>query len=70
MARITQDELFGVVNVIRKITGKDYDLEWAYGRPRLVVAGGSRDVSPRLSTGPLYDWLHAFLAGIEVGMRL
>jgi hypothetical protein len=42
-----------------------YSLDYAYGGVRLVYANGSRDISPRLSRGKLYDWLHAFKAGQE-----
>jgi hypothetical protein len=44
---------------------KAYRVEYAYGRPRLVRAGGSVDVSPRLPTGALADWMRAYIAGIN-----
>ena len=44
-----------------------YEIQYAYGRPRLVRANGSVDVSPRLSTGELAQWMRAFLDGIEAG---
>lgn len=44
-----------------------YRVEYAYGRPRLMRAGGSVDVSPRLPAGQLADWMRAFIAGIDAG---
>lgn len=69
MTRTTHAELHDLVALIRRATGQDYTLEWAYGRPRLYRDGGSVDVSPRLSTGPMLEWLHAFYAGIDAGRR-
>ena len=44
-------------------------LEWAYGRPRLYDASGSRDLSPRLPTGQMAQWLSAFETGIYEYLR-
>jgi hypothetical protein len=45
-----------------------HDVEYAYGRPRLVSNGGSKDVSPRLPAGQLEDWMRAYLGGIEAAL--
>lgn len=46
-----------------------YELEYAYGRPRLVQTERkrltSRDISPRLPAGQLRMWLSAFLDGMD-----
>ena len=45
-----------------------YDIEYAYGRPRLVLHDEKlccRDVSPRLSAGQLAEWIWAYLKGVE-----
>jgi hypothetical protein len=50
-------------------TANVYAIEYAYGRPRLVRAGGSVDVSPRLPAGELATWCRAFLDGIDAERR-
>jgi hypothetical protein len=47
-----------------------YTIEYAYGRPRLMRAHGSVDVSPRLSTGELAQWMRAFVAGIDAARHV
>lgn len=42
----------------------EYFVQWAYGQPRLMRAGGSVEVSPRLPAGQLRNWLSAFHMGI------
>ena len=49
----------------RRPVARDYFVQYAYGRPRLMRQGGSIDVSPRLPAGQLADWMRAFLAGID-----
>jgi hypothetical protein len=46
-----------------------YTIEYAYGRPRLMRADGSVDVSPRLPTGELAQWMRAFIDGIDAERR-
>jgi len=63
--RVTSKDLEQLVRILRKRTGRDFEIEYAYGRPRLVVNRGSRDVSPRLSTGELQRWIWAFMDGMD-----
>jgi hypothetical protein len=37
---------------------------------QLCEGGGARDISPRLSKGQLFDWINAFLKGIEIGQNI
>ena len=44
----------------------------AYGGYRLeemCKGGGCRDISPRLTKRELYDWINAYIDGIERGMK-
>ena len=79
-ARTTRRELDELANIINHALlcapgvrcvdldpERAYRIEYAYGRPRLVRAGGSVDVSPRLPAGELSQWMRAFLGGIEAG---
>jgi len=63
--RVTKSELEGLADSLNEITkGKyDFSIEWAYGSPRLVAQGGSADVSPRLTSKELAQWIHAFTNG-------
>ena len=70
MARITRSDLDRLAELInRRLESRgdrwQHSIGYAYGRPRLERAEGSVDVSPRLSTGELYQWMHAYLAGMD-----
>ena len=69
---ITRKMLDNVAERISMITGGDYYIETAYGKPRLFKKDGPGciEVSPRLPSGQLYDWMFAFIGGIDLGMRL
>ena len=47
----------------------DFRIGCAYGGWRLERKGGSVDVSPRLPKAQLYDWMHAFLDGVDYAAR-
>lgn len=61
----TKADLKQLLAVLNRLTDGDYEIGYAYGRPRLLRAGGSVDVSPRLPRGQLVDWMRAYIAGIE-----
>jgi hypothetical protein len=73
--RTSREELQQMVvvlnnNLPRK--GKQYELEYTYGAPRLVLVEtvspyGARNISPRLPAGQLKLWLSAFIDGINEG---
>ena len=67
--RITKKDLqtrLMLVHLSTHDTG--YYIEWAYGQPRLMLKSDSGfvSVSPRLSTGQLYQWMMAFVLGATV----
>ena len=70
--KITMDRLRNLVAILNRETRNqfDYDLDPAYGGQRLVRKQGSIDVSPRLSKGELYEWIHAYRQGIAIGQEL
>lgn len=49
--------------------GGKFFIGWAYGRPRVERqygrTTGAQDISPRLPSGQLADWIHGFLAGVR-----
>lgn len=73
--RTTKADLQQMVNVLNNRSpkkGKRYELEYAYGAPRLILAEtvspyGARDISPRLPAGQLKLWLSAFIDGMDEG---
>lgn len=67
MARVTKKDIYTLTGIAAKASGLDLTAEWAYGRPRIFYADGGRELSPRLSTGELYHWLHAWLGGYGRG---
>ncbi len=72
MARITEKDIRQAVQVLADSTGLPIVVEWAYGKPRLYYRDETRygaqwELSPRLSTGEMMDWIEAFLKGFEYG---
>jgi len=67
--RTTRRELEQLAQTINiALAQKDeYFVQWAYGQPRLMRAGGSVEVSPRLPSGQLAQWMRAFYAGVWAG---
>ncbi len=61
--RKLNQQILDVIN--KKCPDVDFKIEVHFNGPRLVRRGGSVDVSPIMSHKELFQWLHAFLAGIE-----
>lgn len=71
MPRITERDLDGVCETIRKETGDaTYSIGYTDGVPRLYRDNEAREVSPRLPKPALYDWLWAYLDGIREGYNI
>jgi len=77
MSRVSKSEVLHVGDVINyQLIRNGYThrvwIEWAYGRPRVYLHDENgcqvRELSPRLSTGPMLDWLRAYLEGLEMGL--
>lgn len=78
--RVTESDLYqltslinqalGIVPDIEPIRDQSYFLDFANGGVRLVRAGGSVDVSPRLTKRELEQWMRAFHAGIVLGKEV
>ena len=71
MRRTTKKQIHAIETQINNLLdemGADYEIfvQWAYGQPRAhkIEADGTYDLSPRLATGPMYDWLYAFYQGL------
>jgi hypothetical protein len=64
MPRTTQSDLNHLVEALNLATDRDYEIQYAYGSPRLVRKGGSVDVSPRLPAGQLRLFMEGMLTGI------
>lgn len=65
--RTTHKELEAIAARLSRMTGRNLQLEWAYGQPRLheVYPDTSMsDVSPRLPMGEMARWLWAFEQGL------
>lgn len=67
--QITKQTLENVVGHMRNETGIDFEIEYAYGAPRVMSDRGSRDVSPRMPKKELYYWMHAFLDGYRLCLQ-
>lgn len=46
--------------------GAKITISWAYGRPRVYDHSESRELSPRLPTGEMSQWLDGFEAGYDM----
>lgn len=58
--RVTRAQLESKAAYINTISGLDIEIGYAYGHPRAEINKGSTDLSPRLPSGQLWDWLDAF----------
>lgn len=69
---ISRQELYSLAGHLNRLTSNryNYTVEFGYGKPRLYSHHGSVEISPRLSVSALYDWMHAYIAGIEIGYQL
>ena len=65
MERITKTYLEKRVEMIARYY-PDISISWAYGRPRVYNADGSRELSPRLPMRELDNWLDGFERGFEL----
>lgn len=67
--RITKADLESLVEIVKKATGDDgYYVEYAHGQPRLYRetdpdTGAAEEVSPRLPSRELSEWLEGFIEG-------
>lgn len=69
MARTSSKDLDNVARHLSAMAGKPYTVGWAYGRPRLYTDGESTEVSPRLPSGQLLEWMYAFAKGFDTGYK-
>jgi hypothetical protein len=72
--RVTKQQLELQAQHINTVLKTDtYQIEYAYGSPRLIQLvgehGGTRDVSPRMTKGQLYNWLDAFITGLHTNTK-
>jgi hypothetical protein len=67
--RVTKDELEGLAASLNEMSRHkhDFSIERAYGQPRLMAQGGSVEISPRLSSKELAQWIRAFAQGLSIG---
>lgn len=73
MPRVTKAELESIAERLGRMLGRDLFIGYAYGRPRLqeqFTDTSVADISPRLPTGQLMEWMWAFAMGIEAGSKL
>lgn len=77
MTRVTKGQILIMERRINEILCENgyfnrLYVEWAYGRPRVYLRDENKsmvsELSPRLSTGPLLNWLDAFLKGLCMGL--
>ena len=64
--RVTKTELRHQIELLAKITGKDFDLDIAYGAYKLVAVGGSRNISARMSARELYAGIRTALNVLDL----
>jgi len=68
MARTSKKNLDELAKSIsRAVGGEPFYIDWSYGHPSLYrrSGGGAQDISPRLPSGQLWEWMRAFLRGFE-----
>ena len=63
--RVTRAALHDEVMRLQE-SGFNISIQWAYGKPRCFSLDGSRELSPRLSTGEMAEWLNGVWNGIRL----
>lgn len=63
MARTSKRDLDQMARHLASMTGLPVRVSWAYGQPRLESEDGAHEISPRLPSGQLMDWMRAFVTG-------
>ena len=69
MDRITKDHLNYKLEQIQRLTGKTFNIGYAYGGVRLEANGGSKDISGRVTKRELYDQLATCVNILEHSAR-
>jgi len=70
--RLTNIDMNDALEALRRTTGytQDYAYDKAYGGWKLVKENGSIEVSTRMSTRAMYDWIWAYINGILDGQKI
>jgi len=68
---VSKSDIREAVNELSEWTGLPLRVQWAYGRPRIFLDDpiAYTELSPRLPTGQLMDWIIAFSKGFEYGLK-
>ena len=70
--KILKSDLDNAMSALNLATNNtiDFSYDKAYGGYRLVRENGSREVSPRLPKRGIYDWIWAYIYGIQDGRKI
>ncbi len=70
---VSKTDIRQAIEQLKKWTGLPIYVGWAYGHPRIYMEEGKHEgaieLSPRLPTGQLMDWIIAFSKGFEYGLK-
>lgn len=70
--RVTHKELDEIAARLSQMTGRNLQIQWAYGKPRLHEVFPDTcvsDVSPRLSPKEMAEWMWAFEKGLSFAKK-
>ena len=72
MKRILKADLDDAMSALNRVTNntQDFSYDRAYGGYKLVREDGAWGVSPRLPKRAMYDWMWAYIYGIEAGQKI
>jgi len=70
--RTTRAQLELIVDRIHRVLEKDhvYDIEHTPYGWKLTAHKGAVNISPNCTKKGLYDWLHAFAYGLDIGKKV
>jgi len=70
--RLTNGDMYDTLETLRRTTGykQDYAYDNANGGWKLVKENGSIEVSTRLSKRDMYNWIWAYIYGIQEGRKI
>jgi len=72
IARLTNDDMDTTLQTLNKSTNytQGFEYDKAYGGWKLVKENGSIEVSTRKSKRDMYNWIWAYIYGIQDGRKI
>lgn len=70
--KIIKSDLDNAMSILQRVTNntQDFAYDKSYGGYKLVREHGAWEVSPRLNKREMYNWMCAYIYGIQDGQKI